>query len=236
MKRKGTVAAVILAAGLGTRFGAEHPKQLALIDGTPAVVRSLDAFDRSPLIGEIVLVVTPGLIASYGTLLSSYEFEKLKCVIDGGDTRMASAIRGMEAISDEMKYIAVHDAARCLVTGKMIKDVCEAAFDYGAAIAASPARDTLKSADKKKNIVSTVPRDNTWYAATPQVFEANLYRAAAYVAKRDGISVTDDASMVEHIGRSVRLVDCGSTNIKITYPEDAAVAEAILRYRKEKST
>ena len=236
MKKKGTAAAVILAAGSGTRFGGSIPKQLETVAGVPVVVRSLTAFASSPLVDEIVLVVTPGERASYEALCEKHKIAKLKAVVEGGSCRMDSAIAGMEAIPDSVKYIAVHDAARCLVTEKMIADVFDAAYSSGAAIAATHARDTLKAANKKNNVTGTVPRENIWCAATPQIFEANLYRAAAYVARRDGLGVTDDASMVEHIGRGVSLVDTGATNIKITYPEDIAIAEAILRYRKDETT
>ena len=231
MKKKGTAAAVILAAGSGTRFGGA--KQLETVAGLPVVIRSLRAFASSPLVDEIVLVVSPGCCSSYEALCAKHGIEKLKCVVEGGGCRMDSAIRGMEAISDSVKYIAVHDAARCLVTLEMIADVFAAAYMSGAAIAATHARDTLKAADQKDTVTETVPRENIWCAATPQIFEANLYRAAAYVAQRDALDVTDDASMVEHIGRGISLVDTGSSNIKITYPEDIAIAEAILRFRKE---
>lgn len=236
MKKKGSAAAVILAAGHGTRFGGVVPKQLETVAGVPVVVRSLTAFASSPLVDEIVLVVTPGECALYEALCEQYKIGKMKAVVEGGFCRMDSAIAGMEAISDSVKYIAVHDAARCLVTEKMIADVFDAVYSSGAAIAATRARDTLKSADKKNTVTETVPRENIWYATTPQIFEANLYRAAAYVTRRDGLDVTDDASMVEHIGRGVSLVDIGATNIKITYPEDVAIAEAILRYRKDATT
>lgn len=236
MRKKGSAAAIILAAGSGLRFGAENGrKQFVLVAGVPVVIRSVKAFEVCRLIDEIIVVAPEEDREMYQALFREYRIQKVKCIVPGGKTRQESARLGSDAVSSSIKYMAIHDAARCLVTPEMIEFVFAAAYQTGAAIAAQPARDTVKISDKRGFITETVDRKTAWYAQTPQVFRSNLYRAAAYVSASDGIEATDDASLVEHIGQPVALVDCGSRNIKVTYPEDAAIAEAICMWEEKQN-
>ena len=136
-------------------------------------------------------------------------------------------------MDERAKFIAIHDAARCLITDELIDKVCQGAYTNDAAILAIKATDTVKIADRKAFIESTPDREYAWQAQTPQVFKTKLYRAAAYTAFKQGFEGTDDNSLVEFIKHPIRLVECGSQNIKITVREDLAIAEAILNERKK---
>ena len=225
------VSAVILAAGSGTRMGGSVTKQWLDIGGIPTVVRSLIAFNSCKSVKEIILCVKGDEIEKYEGIAEKYGIKKLKKTVIGKETRQLSALEGFKNVSDRSTFVAVHDAARCLITPEMIEKTVREAVRYGSAVAASKATDTVKVTDNRLFVRSTPERETLWLAATPQIFETEIYRASAYVALRDKITVTDDASMAEHAGFSVKLVDVGKENIKITTPEDVFIAEAILKMR-----
>ena len=197
----------------------------------PVFIRSLLAFEQCKQIREIVLVVKADEVSVVCDLCKQYPITKLKTIIPGGKTRQESSLIGVEATSKKAKFVAIHDAARCLITPAMINSVLEEAYTYRCAAAACKCVDTMKLANANGFIEKTVDRDRTWRVFTPQIFEKNLYIAAAYMAKRDGATVTDDCSLIEHIGGRVKLVDVGDENIKLTNPGDAALAEFILKKR-----
>ncbi len=225
------VSAIILAAGSSTRMGGAVTKQWTDIGGIPTVVRSLLAFDASKSVKEIILCVKRDELQKYEGLAEKYHIKKLKKTVVGKETRQLSALEGFKSISDKATYVAVHDAARCLVTPEMIEKTVRAAVTNGSAVAACKATDTVKLVNSRLFVTDTPDRSAVWLASTPQIFETEIYRASAYVALRDKITVTDDASMAEHAGFSVKLVDVGRENIKITSPEDIFIAEAILKMR-----
>ena len=228
---KHRTAAVIVAGGSSTRMGEGVSKQMLTLAGIPVVAHTLLAFERADCISEIVVAAKADEISLYDGIKEKYGIEKLRAVVPGGETRQESVLAGVEAISDHAKYVAISDAARCLILPEQITDVCYAAYQSGAAIAASPAVDTVKER-QKKGFLSTPDRSRFLLASTPQVFLANLYRAAAYTAKKEGFTATDDASLVEHIHHTVAWVDVGRLNFKITEPDDLILAEAVLRARE----
>ncbi len=228
--KRATVSAVILAAGSSVRFGDD--KTAASVGGRTVLERTLLAFDACPLIDEIILVLPKEGFAKAKSVASPFLTAKVRRVVRGGDTRQQSAICGIEASDPKAKFIAIHDAARCLVTPEMIESVCRAAYEHRAAAAACRVVDTVKLADGKGFIDHTIDRENVWLVSTPQVFLADLYRAAAYTAKDAGFEATDDCMLAERLGFKVKLVDVGPDNIKITFKEDVARAEDILRRRK----
>jgi len=230
--KKHFVSAVLLAAGSGRRMGDDRAKQFLEIDGLSVLVRSALAFEASSLIDEIVLVTREADAEGCRRILKDHGITKLTRVVAGGDTRQASAKKGFDAINPESTFVAIHDAARCLITPAMIESVLESAFLHGAAAAAGKCTDTVKKCNGNDIILETVDRENLWLVQTPQIFMADMYRAASYMAEKDRVSATDDCALVERLGFSVKLVDCGKTNIKITYPEDVMLAEAILSARK----
>ena len=227
-------SAVIVAGGSSTRMGNGISKQFLEIGGIPVVVRTLLAFERTPEIDEIIVVAKEDEAELYKGFKSMYGLTKLKKVVAGGNTRQESAENGFLAVSQKSMYVAIHDGARCLITPEEISNVCQAAYKYGAATAASRATDTIKIANEGGFIEKTVDRNIVWHAQTPQIFGTDLYRAALAVAERDSIAVTDDCSLVEHIEHPIKLVECSHSNMKITTPEDIHRAKAIIRARDKK--
>ena len=227
------VSAVILAAGSGTRMGNDVTKQWLTLEGEPLFVHSLRAFDACRSVKEIILCVKADELPMYDGIAKKHGIKKLKTVIPGGNSRAQSAFEGFKRISDKCTHVAIHDAARCLITPKMIKKVVSGAVTYGSAAAACKATDTVKLCNDNAIVLSTPERSNVWQVQTPQIFETEIYRASAYFAKKDGIAVTDDCSLAEHAGFNVKMVDCGKENLKITEPIDMYFASAVLRKRKE---
>ncbi len=228
-------SAVILAGGIGSRMKNTDgvTKQMMLLDGVPVLVHSAMAFDRCEYIDEIVLVTRAEEKDTAVSLMKEYGIKKFTTAVTGGDTRRASAMRGLEAISDRAKYIAIHDAVRCLVTPAMISDVTAAAYANRAATAGCASVDTLKRVNKNGYIVTTEDREEIFRAQTPQIFDVGLYRAAAYSAAKNGTEYTDDNMLVEALGHTVKMVNVGEENIKITTSLDLAVAGVILRSREK---
>ncbi|MCQ2353837.1 MAG: 2-C-methyl-D-erythritol 4-phosphate cytidylyltransferase [Clostridia bacterium] len=228
-------AAIIVAAGSSVRMGGNTPKQFLPLSGMPVVVWTLRAYEASDYIDEIVAVVRPGDREKYLEFKEQFSISKLTKIVDGGQTRQESVLRGVETLGDSVSYVAIADGARPLTTPDMIRKVCLAAYRFGGATAAYPAFDTIKVSDQHGFIVDTVERSTVWHATTPQVFALNVYRAAAYSSKDEGFEATDDNSLVENIGHQVKLVDCGRDNIKITTPDDIYLCETLIRRRAEKS-
>ena len=226
------VSAVILAGGSGSRMGTETTKQMLVLDSKPLVVHTLLAFEKSEYVNEIIVVAREEECNEYAAFKTEYGITKLAKTVVGGKTRQESAKNGFDAINEKADYVAIHDAARALITPAQIKEVIMSAYAHGAAIAATPATDTIKYAEGV-TIGETVPREKIWLAQTPQVFRDEIYRAAAYTAEKEGFIATDDASLVENIGKTVYLVDTGSDNFKVTYKTDLIRAEQLLLERKE---
>ena len=234
--KKDRTAAVLLAGGVGSRMQSENgtTKQLMLLHGEPVILHTVRAFEACPYIHEIVVVSRHEEIDRVRAILTDARIRKLRCIVEGGETRLDSAARGFEAISDEVNFVAVHDVARCMVTPDMISDVVASAYETKAASAAYRVTDTVKIADRGGYVKETPDRNTLWAATTPQVFYADLYRAALCMAEKDGLRATDDNMMIEHVGHRVKLIDCGSENLKITTKADLIMAEVILRLREAK--
>ncbi len=230
-------SAVLLAAGSGKRFSDDTPKQFVKIAGESVLVRSAKLFEESEEVQEIVVVTRETDIPGVRNILKEAGITKVTRIAAGGDTRQESAKIGFDAVNPETEYVAIHDAARCLCTPAMLEAVFESAYTSGAAAAACRNTDTLKRSNGADLVTETLDRENTWRVQTPQIFKADIYRAAAYVCGKEHFLATDDCALCEHVGFQVRLVDCGPMNIKITYPEDVVIAEAILasRIKKEES-
>lgn len=234
-KLRPKTAAVVLAGGVGARMQAEtgETKQLLSVCGIPVVVRSLLAFEKSLYIDEIVLVVRKEETERVKALLAEYGIKKVSKIVLGGQTRQESAENGFNAISSSMKFVAIHDAARCLITVEMIAKVVSAAYAHRAASAGAPVSDTVKEIDKNGYVVNTPDRAFLFAAQTPQVFSASLYRVAVETAKREGFTATDDNMLVERLGQAVKMINCGEENIKITTRKDLILVEALLIAREE---
>ena len=226
-KKYKPTSAVILAAGSSTRMNGEN-KQFIEVAGVPVLARSILAFENAECIDEIVVVTKKELIGDVIGLCEKYGCKKVTAVVPGGNTRGESAWLGFSEISDKSKFVAIHDGARCFISPEMIENVCIDAYNYGAAAAAHKATDSIKVSRERGFISETLDRDLIWQMQTPQVFDCNVYRAAAYTAKEAGFEATDDCGLVERLGyKTIKLVECGNRNMKITTPEDIALANAI---------
>jgi len=222
-----TTAALVLAAGRGERLGADLPKAFVKLAGVPLVLRSLRALEAVPEIDVIVPVVAASDRAQYEAL-SVEGLSKLSEPVSGGAHRQESMARGLAALPLSTKWVAVHDAARCLVDPEDVRAVLRAAVDEGAAILATRVSDTIKRV-RAGRIVETPLREECFAAQTPQVFGFELLREALAKATAEDRQGTDDAQLVEALGVAVRVVASRSPNPKITHAEDLAWAEGWLK-------
>ena len=228
-----STAAIILAAGDSKRMGTIN-KLFYRINGVPVLAHTLMAYQKCPLIREIVVVAKPEDFSKIQGLKQKYGITKLTQMAIGGATRQESAKNGVEKLSDKVKFIAIADGARCLTTPTQITKVCLSAYRQMACCAAHKVTDTVKRATVLNNTTETVSRDNLWQMQTPQVFSSALYKAAMLKAQDENFAATDDATLVEKLGYRVHLIECGIGNIKITTIEDIPFAEAVLNYRTQK--
>ena len=225
-------AAVVVAAGSAARMEGTD-KIFAILDRLPVICRTLDAFERCDLIDEVVVVAREDTIERMSRLCPAYP--KARMVVPGGATRLGSVLAGVQAVSSEAKLIAVHDGARPLVPVEVITKTAAKAAKFAAAAPAIPVKDTIKVSTD--GTVQQTPDRRTLYAVqTPQIFDADLLRAALQNALDKQLAITDDCSAVEAIGMTVQLTDGSEENIKITTPLDLELAEAILRRRKQGRT
>ena len=227
-------AALILAAGNSTRMGGDISKQFMTVDGVPVLALTLMAYQKNARISEIIVAARVEDFDEIARIREKYGISKLRQVVAGGKDRRESAERAFSKISDDIRYIAIADGARCLITTEEITDVCLAAYRHRAASAAQKIVGTVKRTTPKGAVLETVSRQNLWEAQTPQVFHVALYSTALKKLKESGYSaVTDDNEIVERMGHKVQLVECSRENMKITTPEDIVIATAILKMRKQ---
>lgn len=223
--------AIILAAGEGSRFVADRPKQFAMVLGKPVLWHTLAAFQSASSIDDIVLVVPQDeLEYTREAFLSNSPLDKIGKIIAGGSTRSDSARLGLAAIPISTEIIAIHDGARPTVAPSDINRIVKTARSERAAVLASPVTSTLKRV-AAKYIINTVEREGLYLAETPQAFRADLIREA-YQKLGEDSSPTDDAQLVEALGFKVCIVESEFLNIKVTTREDIALVEAILKARK----
>lgn len=225
-------SAIILAGGTGSRMNGDKTKQFMDILGKTVIERSVFAFSDSALIDEIIVVVKEDEKLAALDVLSTIKYTKPIKIVTGGACRAESAKNGFFAVDSASDFVAIHDAARCLITSEMIDKVVEKAYKTEAATAVCGVTDTIKTVDNEGKITSTIPRETVFRAQTPQVFSKALY-AKALASCKALENITDDNMLVESIGVDVYAVDLGQTNIKITTHDDLAVARNILIERGE---
>ncbi len=222
-----SAGAIVVAAGSSSRMGGLD-KIIAPLCGSPLVTYSLDAFEGSPLVARVVLVVPPAAVDAHHGLLREHGYSKVE-IVPGGERRQDSVRNGLDALGG-MEWAIVHDGARPCIDAAMIETGLEAAKTTGAAAPAQPISDTIKEIDDSGMVVRTLQRDRLRAVQTPQVFSTRLLRRAHEQVRED---VTDDAAMIEMTGGSVRLFAGSAENLKVTTPLDLEIAEAILRRRAE---
>lgn len=220
-------SAIVPAAGSASRMGGEN-KMLMPLDGIPVLIRTLLALDGAQLVDEIVIAAREEDIPTIGELCKTYGIRKNVKIVRGGANRLESVLLASLECRNDAAFLAVHDGARPLAGSSLIDNVISCAHRTNAAAPAVPVKDTIKVA--KNGIVETTLDRSTLYAVqTPQVFDAQLLRAALHSAKDAGAEITDDCSAVERLGKEVYLTDGSYENIKITTPEDVVMATSILR-------
>jgi 2-C-methyl-D-erythritol 4-phosphate cytidylyltransferase len=223
------VTAIIAAGGRGARLGAAEPKQLLAIGGRTILERSVTAFLTHPSVTEVIVALPQDLVGNPPAHLR--DSAKPLRIVAGGARRQDSVANAFRAASEQSDIIVIHDAARPFASADLIARTIAAAAESGAALAALPARDTVKRASGQieagrfRNVAETLPRETIFLAQTPQAFRRAILRDALQLADE----ATDEATLAERAGHAVRLVEGEASNIKITTQEDLTLAEAIAR-------
>jgi 2-C-methyl-D-erythritol 4-phosphate cytidylyltransferase len=238
----GHIAAILPAAGLGTRMGAEKPKQFLELEGVPIVMLSLRRIASCEQVSQIIVATRGDGIAQLQDRICKEPFSQKVRVIRGGDTRQETVALALQEVSQDTELVLVHDAVRPFVTREQIARVIEEARHCRAAILGIPAMDTVKEVKRASLpedvalITATIPRERVVLAQTPQVFETKLLREAFARALEDGVSASDEAGLIERLGYNVHVVLGSERNIKITKPADMELARFFLeRERAAKS-
>ena len=235
------ITAILPAAGLGTRMGADTPKQFLELDGTPIAVLSVRRISSCELITDIIVATRPEGIAKLEEKIAALDLKQKVRVIRGGDSRQESVARALDEVSDDTELVAVHDAVRPFVTREQIIRVIEEARHCHAAILGIPAMDTVKEVKRASLpedvalIIGTIPRERVVLAQTPQVFATKLLKEAFARAKADEVNASDEAGLVERLGHDVHVVLGSERNIKITKPADMELARFLLDRERAKS-
>lgn len=241
-KRGKHCTAIVLAAGQGRRMGGNVSKQYLELAGKPIIYYTLEAFQNSPLIDSIILVTGLEQMAwCKEELVHKYNLTKVDTITTGGSERYISVWNGLQVIEDDMTQadregiVFIHDGVRPFIDAGILSRTMEAAYLYGACVAAMPVKETIKIADENGFVESTPARNRVWGIQTPQVFDFRLAYGAYQAAMESGrTDMTDDAMIVESFTDvKVKLVEGSYENIKITTPEDLEIAEVFLRKRKK---
>ena len=219
----GKRAVIIVAGGSGKRMQSALPKQFMMLGGLPVVAHTINTFSEALPGAEIVVVLPEEHIPLWRNLAARFDIAVHRCIA-GGKERFHSVKNGLDALSEEVEYVAVHDGVRALATKKMILRVQLAAEERGAAIPVTEVVDSYRRVDGSESYI--VPRTELRIVQTPQTFSAALLRRAYEQPFSD--KFTDDASVVEALGAKITLVEGERRNIKLTTPEDMAIAERLL--------
>jgi len=225
------IAAIVPAAGQGSRFSGDVKKQFVPLNGLPILSHTVRALAAPGAISTMVVVVPPGDEERGREALRLAAVDVETEVVPGGRERQDSVFRGLQRAKPDTDLVVIHDGVRPFVLPELILAVIEAAKEAAGAIAALPATDTIKRVDACGVVVGTPERGALWAAQTPQAFRYTLLMAAYREAQERGIVATDDAALVERIGGTVRVVRGSPENIKITSADDILLAELILRRR-----
>jgi 2-C-methyl-D-erythritol 4-phosphate cytidylyltransferase len=223
---------LIPAAGSGKRMGADRNKLLLQVRSKPLIAWTLLAAEAASSISWIGIVSQPPDWDDFKAIIADLKLKKTIELISGGSTRQESVYNGLQALPNNAAQVLIHDGARCLATPNLFNACSEAILNCPGLIAAVPVKDTIKVVDENGIIKSTPERKQLWAAQTPQGFDVKLLKQCHAEGVRQGWEVTDDAALFEKCGMEVRIVPGEETNLKITTPQDLAIAEFILSYRE----
>jgi 2-C-methyl-D-erythritol 4-phosphate cytidylyltransferase len=234
------IAAILPAAGLGTRMGAETPKQFLELDGTPIVIHSLRRIASCALVTDIIVATRADEVTRLRERIAEEKFKQAVRVVKGGDSRQDSVAEALREVPKDTEIVLVHDAVRPFVTAEQITRVIEEARRCEAAILGIPAMDTVKEVKRASLpedvalIIGTIPRERVVLAQTPQAFATKLLKEAFARAQADGVSASDEAGLVERMGHDVHVVLGSERNMKITKPADMDLAKFYLERERKK--
>jgi 2-C-methyl-D-erythritol 4-phosphate cytidylyltransferase len=223
---------LIPAAGSGKRMGANRNKLLLQVRSKPLIAWTLLAAEAASSMSWIGIVSQPPDWDDFKSIIADLKLKKTIALIPGGATRQESVYNGLQALPTNAEQVLIHDGARCLVTPNLFDACSDAILHCSGLIAAVPVKDTIKVVDENGIITSTPDRKQLWAAQTPQGFDVNLLKQCHAQGVRQGWEVTDDAALFEKCGLEVRIVPGEETNLKITTPQDLAIAEFILSHRE----
>lgn len=232
------IVAILPAAGLGTRMGADTPKQFLELDGVPLVIHTLRRLASCKAITEMIVATRGDGVAPLEARIHEEKFAQPVRVVRGGDTRQDSVAAALRELPDDTDIVLVHDAVRPFVTREQIERVIDEARRRHAAILGIPAMDTVKEVKRASLpedvafITGTIPRERIVLAQTPQAFSAKLLKEAFARAQRDGVNASDEAGLVERLGHDVHVVLGSERNIKITRPADMDLARFYLEQER----
>ncbi|MFQ5851001.1 MAG: 2-C-methyl-D-erythritol 4-phosphate cytidylyltransferase [Candidatus Binatia bacterium] len=224
------VNGVVVAAGEGKRIGKGAPKPFLPIAGRPMILHTLSRFAASETVRKVVLVAAEAVVFRCQDLIrSDSRLRSLECIVQpGGPRRQDSVEQGLARLDTDCEVVVIHDGARPFVSPRLIDQCVELAFREGSVVVGVPVRDTIKVVSADRQVRETPPRDSLWEIQTPQVFRVEIIREAYLSASREGQGASDDAMLVERLGRTVTVLEGERTNIKITFSEDLLFAGALL--------
>src|ERR1700730_11814073 len=223
------LTAIIVGAGRSQRMGFD--KLFEIIVGKPVLAHTIAAFENAKSVSQIIVVAREDRHRDLEKLVRDQNWKKIQSVVAGGEHRQDSVRAGLEQLSENTRYVAVHDAARALVTAEQIERVYQACRDQGAAALAEPITDTLKRADVDRVVTESVDRHQLFAMQTPQIFARELLIEAYETVTAKNTLLTDEVSAVEYLGRNIVLVPNEDFNFKITYPRDFLLAEFVIQQR-----
>ena len=224
------VSVIVAAAGMSNRMGAKINKQFIDIDNKPILAHTLNKFEESTYIDEIILISKEEEVEyCRKEIVKKYAFKKVTKIIRGGKERQDSIYNGILALDERCNIVLTHDGARPFVRGQNIIDGIEGVIKHDACVIGVPVKDTIKVIDDQSDVHHTPKRSMLWAAQTPQCFWRTILQKGYEYAIDEGIVGTDDSSLVEKVGYKVKMIMGNYDNIKITTPEDLIIAESLLK-------
>lgn len=220
---------IIVAAGSGKRMKSAVAKQYIELKGRTILSYTVETFNKSEFIDEIILVTNSEAIEFVKKeIVDKYAFDKVKAVVEGGSERQYSVYNGLHNVSKDTDVVLIHDGVRPFVGDKYIAELENTAMEFGACVLGAPVKDTIKICNDEGYITDTPKRSTLWLAQTPQCFKYAVIMDAYKSADEDGFLGTDDSMLVERRGTKIKMVQGDYNNIKITTPEDLYMGEVIL--------